>query len=158
MWEKLDEGLITTQDALTESVNYNPDYAKEIQYFYDNAGKALSVQPYTYKFIRALKAKGYTILYLSNWSKMIIDQAPNLLDFLQLTDGGIFSFEEHIVKPNKEIYLLLCERYHLKVEDCLFIDDKQTNVMSAKEVGMQIVRYQRYDQMIQELEQILGTI
>lgn len=30
--------------------------------------------------------------------------------------------------------------------------------MSAKEVGMQIVRYQRYDQMIQELEQILGTI
>lgn len=63
---------------------------------------------------------------------MIIDQAPNLLDFLQLTDGGIFSFEEHIVKPNKEIYLLLCERYHLKVEDCLLMINKQMLCLQKK--------------------------
>ena len=56
-------------------------------------------------------------------------------------DGQIISALERMVKPNREIYELLLNRFHLRAEECLFIDDLQANVDAAKESGIQAVRF-----------------
>ncbi len=56
-----------------------------------------------------------------------------------LLDGTVISSEEHLLKPEPEIYRCVCERFGLKPEECLFTDDKPVNVEGAKAIGMNAV-------------------
>ena len=42
-----------------------------------------------------------------------------------------------MLKPHAEIYERLCEKFDLKAEECLFVDDLQANIDGAKAVGME---------------------
>ena len=60
------------------------------------------------------------------------------LDFF---DGIVVSSDIHIVKPDIRIYEYLLETYHLKAEECLFIDDRADNIEGAQRVGMQAEQF-----------------
>ena len=47
-----------------------------------------------------------------------------------------------MVKPDPRIYRLAADRLSLPIEECLFIDDKEPNVVAARELGMSTVHYQ----------------
>jgi HAD superfamily hydrolase (TIGR01509 family) len=63
------------------------------------------------------------------------------IEFLRKTevykyfDGEVVSCEEHVVKPNAEIYNILTSRYALNPEETLFIDDRKENVEAAIVAG-----------------------
>ena len=61
--------------------------------------------------------------------------------FLEKFDGVIVSGIEHLVKPDPRIYRLFCERYGLAPESCVFIDDSDVNIASAKKFGMQTFHF-----------------
>jgi len=67
-------------------------------------------------------------------------------------DGRVISSEERIIKPELEIYHILCDRYSLKIEECLFTDDKQINVDGALAAGMEAVLFVNADQFLKELQ------
>ena len=54
------------------------------------------------------------------------------------------------MKPNKEIYECFLEKFHLKAEECLFIDDRQDNVDGAIQAGMQGAVFQNDFDIIKE--------
>ena len=56
--------------------------------------------------------------------------------FGDLFDGGVISCYEHVLKPEREIYGLLCGRYGLEPTRTLFIDDTLCNVEGANKFGM----------------------
>ena len=56
-------------------------------------------------------------------------------------DGMVISSREKISKPEPAIYQLLCSRYGLKPEECVFIDDRPVNAEAARRVGMQAIVY-----------------
>ena len=58
-------------------------------------------------------------------------------------DGILFSAEEKCVKPQKEIYLRLFEKFSLKPEECFFIDDLDLNIQGAKNCGMDWILFCR---------------
>ena len=76
------------------------------------------------------------VLYLSNYSKHTMESNPGALDFLPYMDGGIFSCDVRINKPDPRIYQLLIDKYNLDPGTCIYIDDKQTNVDVAVGLGM----------------------
>lgn len=88
------------------------------------------------ELVRELKESGYGVYLLSN-------AGPNFADYrsripaIGLFDGVLVSCWEHMVKPDAAIYQLLCERYGLRPESCLFVDDMRRNVVGAERVGMQ---------------------
>ena len=41
-----------------------------------------------------------------------------------------------LVKPGREIYDLLCSKFSLKPEECVFIDDSAANIEGAEVAGM----------------------
>ena len=48
---------------------------------------------------------------------------------------------EKLVKPDPRIYRVFCERYGLAPEACVFIDDSEVNVASARRFGMQGIHF-----------------
>ena len=68
----------------------------------------------------------------------------------------VISCEEHFIKPEKEIYLRLREKYGLKPSECLFTDDRMVNVLGAKAIGMEAVLFTTPKEYIFEIERICG--
>lgn len=87
-----------------------------------------------------LKREGYGIYLLSNAGTRIHDQL-NHMPAWSLMDGAVVSGEERLMKPDPAIYQLLCERYGLLAEECLFVDDNDDNCEGARVAGMRAVRY-----------------
>ena len=56
-------------------------------------------------------------------------------DWLHGFDGGVASCEVHINKPDPKIYKALLDKYSLKAEECVFIDDRLENVQAAFALG-----------------------
>ena len=74
--------------------------------------------------------------------------------FRELTDGGILSYTEHMIKPDREIYDLLVERYNLTPSKTVFIDDTPVNVEAAKNYGWKGIVFKDYKQVKEELEEL----
>ena len=51
-------------------------------------------------------------------------------------DGAVVSAFEGCVKPDAKIFRNLLERFHLRAEESLFVDDVQENVAGAERAGL----------------------
>lgn len=87
------------------------------------------------EFLLKVKAKGYKVFILSNASEDFYSYFPKHFD-LDFFDGYVVSADIHIIKPDERIYRHLLEKYGLKAEECLFIDDREDNVQGAEKVGI----------------------
>jgi FMN phosphatase YigB (HAD superfamily) len=56
--------------------------------------------------------------------------------FLERFDGVVVSGLERYVKPDPRLFRVFCERYGLAPQSCVFIDDNEVNVVSARKYGM----------------------
>lgn len=86
--------------------------------------------------IRDCKARSMGIYLLSNASVRLPGYF-HTLPASECFDGRIVSALEKCVKPMPEIYRALLNRYRLKAEECLFVDDVPINVAGAMRCGMQ---------------------
>ncbi len=48
----------------------------------------------------------------------------------------MISAKEKLLKPDPALYRRLLDRYRLKAEECLFIDDLRENIEGAERVGI----------------------
>lgn len=83
-----------------------------------------------------LKAAGYGIYLLSNANTALRDYFGRIPGS-ECFDGLLVSAEEKLLKPEKAIFLRLCERFGLDAAECFFIDDNPANVEGALCAGMQ---------------------
>ncbi len=60
-------------------------------------------------------------------------------------------------KPEPEIYQLSAEKFGLKPEEIIIIDDSQGHLEGAKKVGMQTVFYENLDKLKSDLETIINS-
>ncbi len=58
----------------------------------------------------------------------------------------IVSGDVHCRKPDRQIYELTLQRANKNANECLFIDDSISNLSAAKEMGIDTVLFDRYDQ------------
>ena len=71
--------------------------------------------------------------------------------FLQCFDGGVFSSDVALIKPEAEIYALLERRYALAPERTIFIDDNAANVQAAQARGWQGIQFESAQQVQAQL-------
>ena len=94
--------------------------------------------PETGRLVHELKAAGYGVYLLSNAGESF-RVYEHRIPAIDVFDGVVVSCFEHIVKPDRRLYQLICERYSLRPETCLFVDDFERNVEGARRAGMQSV-------------------
>ncbi len=84
---------------------------------------------------RRRSGEGARLLFLSNMPAPFARTLELRHAFLDCFDGGIFSADVRLAKPENEIYQLLARRYQLVANNTLFIDDHGPNVQAAAELG-----------------------
>lgn len=115
----------------------HPEYAEAIA-MYDTEYQRMipGEMEGMYEVLDMLKKKGHGLYGLTNWSYKVYDVIKRYPIF-SLLDGMVISSEVHLIKPDRRIYQCLLDRYGLKAENCVFVDDRTENVVAAKEMGMQ---------------------
>ncbi len=135
-WAELDRGTVDYEKNALAAEAEVPDRLKPVvrRFFHDWPSYVLPMEE-TYSLIRELKGKGYGLYLLSNAATHFAEWAANL-DILKEFDGIVFSAPVRMAKPDAEIYQYLFQKYHLRPEECLFIDDLEQNIRAAKALGM----------------------
>ena len=72
-------------------------------------------------------------------------------------DGKTFSYKELMIKPNKKIYELICNRYDINPAEAVFLDDTEKNIAAAREYGLHGIHFHSYEQGRAELEELLKS-
>ena len=66
-------------------------------------------------------------------------------------NGIVLSSDIHILKPNEDIFKYILNKYNLKEEECLFIDDKDYNIEAAKKLNFKAEVFQEsFDEIIKK--------
>lgn len=155
-WEKLDLGLADDEQFLESAIQVRPELEKEIRLTFEHLSETLIKEDYAVPWIRDLKERGYRVLFLSNYSTTIMRKGPDAIDFLPLMDGGVFSCDVHLCKPDPEIYLTLKKKYELDFSACIFLDDTLPNLETAEKLGLHTIHVKNHQQAEAELEKLLG--
>ena len=133
-WEEYDRGVVSYEQVVTDLADYN-NCDRELAD--KNLRRSILTQEEivaTKALVADLKAAGYKLYVLSNMSLEFIEFLRKT-EVYKYFDGEVVSCEEHVVKPDAEIYRRLVERYGLDVSETLFIDDRKENVEAARNEG-----------------------
>lgn len=140
-WHDYDRGLLE-MDAVVQRLSSRLELERDaVQTLVQNIGDCLRPIEETVAVLQSLRSRreageGVTGLYfLSNMPRPYARELEQKHAFLQHFDGGIFSGDVLLSKPNPAIYELLQSRYQLQPEGTLFIDDLQSNVQVAQAMG-----------------------
>lgn len=143
-------GKESSADYSTRMIEKYPNLKSEISFLFDPKNL-----PITYPIKRdALDLlyklhNTYKIFFLSDMIDMSYDY---LKDILSDFDGGAYSFQEHIKKPNPEFFKILLNRYQLNPAETIFFDDKEKNVIAAQDLGMKAVVFTDIDSIVEALK------
>jgi len=104
--------------------------------------------------LKKLKSKNYKLIALTNWSFETFPVAIRRFDFLKLFDGIVVSGKIKMLKPFKNIYNYTINKYKLSPSECVFIDDRVSNVQGAINCGIKGIHFQSSKQLIIELKKL----
>lgn len=153
-WAEFDRGVLSSQEVVELLVKNDLGVEKEIREFTADLSGLVEKADYAIPWIQELKAKGYGVYYLSNFSEKAEHECAHALDFLPYMDGGILSYRDKLIKPDAAIYRCLLERYQLQAQECVFLDDLAENVEAAKAQGMQGIVFTTKEEAVSELEKM----
>ena len=139
-WDKLDAGTITDEEVKKEIQKRLPERLhKNALLAYDNWYMNIPLIEGMENIITTLKNKGKKLYLLSNISIGFADNYCKNTDVervLSLFDGLVFSGKIGLVKPNADIFNYLLNKFDLKPEKTIFIDDNIRNIDGAKSLGI----------------------
>lgn len=156
-WSELDRGVWDDERLLQEFIKNDPAIERELCRAFENVHGMVTLRAYAVSWIQELKEKGYNVYYLSNFSKKAEEECSDSLAFLPYMDGGILSYKEKLIKPEPAIYRLLLERYSLRAEETVFLDDTLVNVEAARALGIYGIHFATKEQACRELAD-LGVV
>lgn len=128
-------------DATFDKQQEFPEYKDEIAMYYGRWDEMLGgTFDENTKLVKPLKDK-YKVYGLTNWSAETLPIAMERYDFFNHLDGIVVSGDEKLIKPDFRIYQVLLDRYDIKANESLFIDDNADNIKAAKELGFHTIHY-----------------
>lgn len=142
VWNEFDRGEWTDEEILEGFIRNAPDIEKELRDFYgDRFRGLLRKYDYTDEWLDRLKAKGYRIYILSNFSRKAYRECADELDYIKKADGAVISYMIKMIKPDPEIYRYLLDTYDIKPEEAVFIDDTEKNLAAARDFGINTILF-----------------
>lgn len=135
-WSLMDRGTLTDQQASEIMEKRIPEhlrpYVSKLTYEWDRPIIPVSGAE---ELVKELKSNGYNIYLLSNASVNQKNYWPNVPGS-QYFDGTVVSSYIHLVKPQPEIYKYTLDKFNLKADESVFIDDSTLNVEGAVYCGL----------------------
>jgi len=106
----------------------------------------------TVELLHMLKEAEVPLYGLSNWSAETFAIAHHEFEFLDLFDEIIISGDVKLIKPEPEIYELCLQKIGKPANQCLFIDDLEANINTARKLGFDTVHFKSPEDLKNELQ------
>lgn len=144
------KGLITHEELVGQFAELGGISAQETR-------AALAYNPVNvelFKYIEhELKLK-YKLGFLSNASDDWLNELFTS-NQLGLFDAFVLSYQTGYAKPEPQIYSIMADRLNVRLDECIFFDDRQDYVEGAQGVGMLSARYVTFEKFTQDLKELL---
>ena len=135
-WARLDRGSMSQEDAIASMCERLPQRlhraAADLVTKWD---QPIIPMPGMIELVEELKRGGYGVYLLSNATLRQREYWPRIAAS-RFFDGTLISADVKLVKPQPEIYSLLCSKFSLMASECFMIDDVPQNIEGAFEAGM----------------------
>ena len=130
-----------------------PHHANLINAYRENWRESITgIIDGTVEILQLLKDKGYLLYGLSNWSTETFGMVRHEFEFFNLFDEILLSGEVKLIKPEPEIFELFLQRIGKPADQCLFIDDSEPNIKTARKLGFDAVQFISPEHLKSELE------
>lgn len=154
--ECFDRGTMNDKELMDYFIKSNPEFESIYKWFFAHPELLPITKPEIYEYLPKLKNAGYSLYILSDYSKYLSEVHFAIGDFLKYFDGGIISYQVGHVKPEPEIYKALLDKYDLIASECIFLDDRKTNIEGAIKIGMSGEQITSDDRLKRILENLLS--
>ncbi|MDQ0476296.1 HAD family phosphatase [Chryseobacterium sp. MDT2-18] len=146
----------TLAEGTEIQVAKHPEWEKEIRAYYDNWTTMLKSEiPHNVAVLRKLEHSKYHLFGLTNWSAETFPYALENYDFFKIFQNKIVvSGTEKLIKPDPTIWEVLLERYKIKAEESVFIDDNAKNIEVAKSLGFICIHIKNDTDLEKELRDL----
>ena len=154
-WQMLDRGTLSYEDAKKIFKERIPRVDEQIDRLFDvDLFEILQPIEENVKLLPELKEK-YNLYILSNFHQPAFEHIFKKYDFFRLFDGHTVSCYYYLLKPEKEIYETLIEKFNLIPEETVFIDDTKVNIDACEKEGIRGIHLPDYTELKQKLEEFL---
>lgn len=158
LWIDLDNGKISLEfleNQLIDEIGHQ--YQDQIHELVWNWFNYVDLYDEVYELIKQLKKKNFQIYVLSNTSSIFHILLDSVLSKVSsVLDGYVISCEVKMMKPQKEIYLSLVNKYQLDIKDCIFLDDLEENVEAARTLGIKAFQIKERKEISNILKDLLN--
>lgn len=140
-WSRFDQGMIDVPE-LIHKISLRTGYpSTDLQKLIDAVPDHLSPKESTVELVRELHAAGHRLFYLSNMPAPYARHLEKQYSFMNLFNGGVFSCDVNLIKPDPAIFDLCTSDLRL-TESPIFIDDSVLNVQAATRAGWQTIHFE----------------
>ena len=155
-WNENQDAGYPLQKATEERVALFPEHEERIRMFYgrweEMLGQAIDG---TVTILKSLiDNPNYKVVALTNWSHETFPIALERFEFLHWFEGIIVSGDEKTRKPFPEIYELTLNRFNIKAENSVFIDDNLRNIKAAEALGIYGIHFESPNALINQLKKV----
>jgi 2-haloacid dehalogenase len=138
-WRLYNKDFITEEELwrrLTPTLRVDDEVVRELRQW----RRILIPIPDTIHILEGVRRR-YPLYCLSNVDKATTHYLQERYRLYDIFDGTVLSWEAGMRKPEMGIYELVIHRFNLIPERILFIDDKERNLIPARQVGFQTIPF-----------------
>jgi 2-haloacid dehalogenase len=157
-WNMLQDKGIPFSETIPALQMKFPEYCDKIAMYESRWGEMVKGEiTGSVEILNEIRAKNYPVYGLTNWG---LDTFPHIsaqFEFLQNLDGFVMSGDEKLIKPDPELFKIFINRFQIKPESCVFIDDNYRNIESANKLGFRTILFVSSESLRKDL-QLLGIL
>jgi 2-haloacid dehalogenase len=137
-WHDRLDGGRPFDEAAAELSEKFPDYAAYISAWGRRFGETITDPvPGVHAIVEELDASGVPLFAITNFSADFWKPFRAKEDvFFRCFRGIVVSGEEKLLKPDPALYYRALDRFGLRPDEALFVDDRAINVEGAEAIGM----------------------
>ena len=164
-WHDFDRGLLHADEVVARSAERLGLHQGTLHELVAGIGDRLVPMQHTVAVLQRLHAQRQSgqgeqgvrgLYFLSNMPEPYARELEQKHAFLSLFDGGIFSGDVKLSKPDARIYQQLQTRYGLEPSRTVFIDDLPDNIEAGKALGWKGIHFTSAEQLALELQKEHG--
>lgn len=159
-WHSFDQGLSTLEFVIEKSSERLRIDPQLLALFLEPIGEDLAPIESSLRVLETLlkrrqENRDIKLLYLSNMPAPFARVLERKHSFLEWFDGGIFSADVRLAKPDKQIYNLLADQFKLSPESTVFIDDQALNIQAAQSLGWSGIHLPAHAELAEKIQPFL---
>ena len=127
------------EKGINEKVQEFPEFETEIRIYRSKWEDMLTgAIEGTVQLLNNLHQNDHLRLFgITNWSHETFPIALKRFGFLNTFEDIVVSGEVKMIKPNRDIFLHAINRFKIKPDESLFIDDNEANIRTALQIGFE---------------------